>query len=153
MRRRTFIALLGATAVWPLPARAQPHTVPRIGILLVAGPEPMGPFREALHGLGYARRNRDLIIAFAARDRIPAVYPERNYVQAGGLMCYGIADLVEPFRQAAAYVDRILRGAQPAHLPVQAPTRYATTLNLKTAKALGFAVPETLLVHADEVIE
>jgi putative ABC transport system substrate-binding protein len=98
-------------------------------------------------------RNRDLIIALAARHRIPAVYPERNYVLAGGLMSYGIADLVEPFRQAASFVDRILRGARPADLPVQTPTRYATTLNVKTMKALGFDVPPTLLLRADEVIE
>jgi putative ABC transport system substrate-binding protein len=98
-------------------------------------------------------RNRDLIIALAARHRIPAVYPERNYVVAGGLMSYGIADLVEPFRQAASYIDRILRGAQPADLPVQTPTRYATTLNMKTAKVLGLEVPPTLLLRADEVIE
>ena len=98
-------------------------------------------------------RNRDLIIALAARHRIPAVYPERNYVLAGGLMSYGIADLVEPFRQAASYLDRILRGAQPAGLPVQAPTRYATTLNMKTAQALGVDTPPTLLARADEVIE
>jgi ABC-type uncharacterized transport system substrate-binding protein len=98
-------------------------------------------------------RNRDLIIALAARYRVPAVYPERNYVVAGGLMSYGIADLVEPFRQAGSYVDRILRGAQPADLPVQTPTRYATTLNMKTVKALGFEVPPTLLLRADEVIE
>jgi ABC transporter substrate binding protein len=83
-------------------------------------------------------RNRDLIIGLAARHRIPAVYPERNYVLAGGLMSYGIADLVEPFRQAASYVNRILRGAQPAELPVQAPTRYATTLNMRAVNALGF---------------
>jgi ABC-type uncharacterized transport system substrate-binding protein len=98
-------------------------------------------------------RNRDLIIGLAARHRIPAVYPERNYVLAGGLMSYGIADLVEPFRQAASYVDRILRGAQPADLPVQAPTRYATTLNTRAVKALGFEIPPTLLLRADEVIE
>jgi putative tryptophan/tyrosine transport system substrate-binding protein len=98
-------------------------------------------------------RNRDLIIELAARHRIPAVYPERNYVLAGGLMSYGIADLVEPFRQAASYVNRILRGAQPADLPVQAPTRYATTLNRRAVKALGFEVPPTLLLRADEVIE
>ena len=98
-------------------------------------------------------RNRDLIIGLAARHRIPAVYPERNYVVAGGLMSYGIADLVEPFRQAASYVNRILRGAQPADLPVQAPTRYATTLNMRAVKALGLDVPPTLLARADEVIE
>jgi len=98
-------------------------------------------------------RNRDLIIGLAARHRIPAVYPERNYVVAGGLMSYGIADLVEPFRQAASYVDRILRGAQPADLPVQAPTKYQTVINLKTARALGLTVPPGLLVAADEVVE
>jgi ABC-type uncharacterized transport system substrate-binding protein len=98
-------------------------------------------------------RNRDLIIGLAARHRIPAVYPERNYVLAGGLMSYGIADLVEPFRQAASYVDRILRGAQPADLPVQAPTKYQTVINLKTARALGLTVPPGLLVAADEVVE
>ena len=96
--------------------------------------------------------NRDLIIALAARHRLPAVYPFRFYVAAGGLMSYG-TDQVEILRQAASYVDRILRGAKPADLPVQAPTKYETTLNLKTAKALGLDVPPTLLVRADEVIE
>jgi putative tryptophan/tyrosine transport system substrate-binding protein len=98
-------------------------------------------------------RNRDLIIGLAARHRIPAVYPERVYATAGGLVSYGIADLIEPFRQAATYIDRILRGARPADLPVQVPTRYSTTLNLKTAKALGLTVPPALLATADEVIE
>ena len=98
-------------------------------------------------------RNRDLIVALAARHRIPAVYPERNYVAAGGLMSYGIADLVEPFRQGAGYIDRILRGEKPADLPVQMPTRYSMALNLKTAKALGLTFPPGLLVGADEVIE
>ena len=96
--------------------------------------------------------NRDLIIALAARHRLPAVYALRVFVEAGGLMSYG-TDQVEIFRQAASYVDRILRGAKPADLPVQAPTKYETTLNLKTAKALGLDVPPTLLVRADEVIE
>jgi putative tryptophan/tyrosine transport system substrate-binding protein len=97
--------------------------------------------------------NRDLIIGLAARHRIPAVYPERVYAIAGGLVSYGIADMIEPFRQAATYVDRILRGEKPTDLPVQMPTRYSTTLNLRTAKALGFTVPPGLLVAADEVIE
>jgi ABC-type uncharacterized transport system substrate-binding protein len=96
--------------------------------------------------------HRDLIIALAARHRLPAVYSIRDYVVAGGLMCYATSR-VEQFRQAASYVDRILRGARPAELPVQAPTKYETVLNLKTAKALGLTVPPGLLVAADEVIE
>ena len=96
--------------------------------------------------------NCDLIIALAAHHRLPAVYPFRFFVAAGGLMSYG-TDQVEILRQAASYVDRILRGTNPADLPVQAPTKYETTLNLKTAKALGIDVPASLLVRADEVIE
>ena len=86
-------------------------------------------------------RNRDLIIALAARHRVPVVYPERIYAVAGGLMSYGIADPTEPFRQAASYIDRILRGEKPADLPVQVPTKYLTTINVRTAKALGVTVP------------
>ena len=97
-------------------------------------------------------RHRDLIIALAARHRLPAVYPFRFYVADGGLMSYGV-DQVELFRQAASYVDRILRGGSPADIPVQAPTKYTTAVNLKTAKALGFEVPSSLMVRADEVIE
>jgi putative ABC transport system substrate-binding protein len=96
--------------------------------------------------------HRDLIIALAARHRLPAVYALRVFVAAGGLMSYG-TDQAEIFRQAALYVDRILRGAHPADLPVQAPTKFETTLNLRTAKALGLSVPPGLLVAADEVIE
>jgi putative ABC transport system substrate-binding protein len=98
-------------------------------------------------------RNRNLVITLAARHRLPAVYPEQVYARDGGLLSYGTADLIEPFRQAATYIDRILRGAKPADLPVQGPTKYATVLNLKTAKALGLTVPSGLLVAADEVIE
>jgi putative ABC transport system substrate-binding protein len=83
---------------------------------------------------------------------VPAVYAFRIFVAAGGLMSYGV-DYVDQFRQVASYVDRILRGANPAELPVQAPTKYETILNLKTAKALGLTVPPGLLVAADEVIE
>jgi len=96
--------------------------------------------------------HRDLIIALAARHRLPAVYPSRIFVAAGGLMSYG-NDFVDMFRQAASYVDRILRGDKPADLPVQAATKFETIINLKTAKALGFTVPPGLLVAADEVIE
>lgn len=96
---------------------------------------------------------RKQVITLAARHRLPAVYPERFYVTEGGLMAYGIADLIEQFRQAASYADRILKGATPADLPVQGPTKYATTLNLKSAKVLGVRVPSGLLVAADEVIE
>jgi putative ABC transport system substrate-binding protein len=96
--------------------------------------------------------HRDLIIVLAARHRLPAVYPFRFYVSAGGLMSYG-TDLLDQHRQAASYVDRILRGEKPPELPVQAPTKYATVVNLKTARALGFTVPPGLLVAADEVIE
>jgi putative ABC transport system substrate-binding protein len=96
--------------------------------------------------------HRDLIVALAARHRLPAVYSFRVFVTAGGLMSYG-TDQVEMFGQTASYIDRILRGAKPADLPVQAPTKYETVLNLKTAKALGLTVPPGLLVAADEVIE
>jgi len=96
--------------------------------------------------------HRDLIIAVAARHRIPAVYYSRALVAAGGLMSYG-NNLTDLFRQAASYVDRILRGDRPAELPVQAATKFETVVNLKTAKALGLTTPPGLLVAADEVIE
>jgi putative tryptophan/tyrosine transport system substrate-binding protein len=95
---------------------------------------------------------RDLIIALAARRNVPAVYAFRFFVTAGGLMSYA-TDLVDQYRQAAGYVNRILRGANPADLPVQAPTKFETVVNLKTAKALGLTVPPAMLVAADEVIE
>jgi len=97
-------------------------------------------------------QSRDLIIGLAARHRLPAVYAFRFFVTGGGLMSYA-TDLVDQYGRAAAYVDRILRGANPADLPVQAPTKYETVVNLKTAKALGLTVPSGLLVAADEVIE
>jgi ABC-type uncharacterized transport system substrate-binding protein len=96
--------------------------------------------------------NRDVVIGLAARLRLPAVYAFRDFVIAGGLMYYG-SDLITQFRLAASYVDRILRGANPADLPVVAPTKYETVLNLKTARALDLEIPASLLARADEVIE
>jgi ABC-type uncharacterized transport system substrate-binding protein len=101
---------------------------------------------------GSAIRHRDLIITLAARHKLPAVYFDRAFVAAGGLISYG-TDLIDQYRRAAGYVDRILKGEKPADLPVQAPTMFETVLNLKTAKALGLDVPATVLARADEVIE
>jgi putative ABC transport system substrate-binding protein len=108
------------------------------GVLITSGPGP--------------QRYRELIVTLAARYKLPAVYPELFYVTAGGLISYGV-DYVDQYRRAAGYVDRILKGAKPADLPVQAPTKYELVVNRKTAKALGLEVPPMLLARADEVIE
>jgi putative ABC transport system substrate-binding protein len=111
--------------------------------------------RSANGGLivtGSALAQHDLIIALAAKYGLPAVYPFRYMVTAGGLISYG-PDLVDQYRRAAEYVDRILKGEKPADLPVQAPVKFELVINLKTAKALGLAVPQTLQTSADEVVE
>jgi putative ABC transport system substrate-binding protein len=111
---------------------------PNSGVIVVAG--------------GAALRHRDLIVALAAKHKLPAVYWERLFVVAGGLISYG-ANTIGQYRRAAGYVDRILKGEKPGDLPVQAPTKYETAINLKTAKALGLSVPLILQQRADEVIE
>jgi len=103
-------------------------------------------------GSAIATVHRELIITLAARHKLPAVYTDRFVVASGGLMSYG-PDSVDQFRRAAGYVDRILKGEKPADLPVQAPTKYALVINLKTARSLGLGVPQTLLASANEIIE
>lgn len=112
--------------------------------------EPNGGLIVPLSGLAIS--HRDLIVRLAAGYRLPAVYSYRPFVSGGGLISYG-PDLVDQYRRAAGYVDRILKGEKPADLPVQAPTKYELTINLKTAKALNLTIPPSLLGAADEVIE
>jgi putative ABC transport system substrate-binding protein len=100
----------------------------------------------------HVKSGGDLIVTLAARLRLPALYPLAFYAKAGGLISYGF-DPVSQFQQGAGYVDRILRGAKPADLPVQYPTKLQLVVNLKTAKTLGLAIPESFLLRADEVIE
>jgi putative ABC transport system substrate-binding protein len=101
---------------------------------------------------GAAELHRHLIITLAARRKLPAVYSNRSFVATGGVISYG-TDQVDHYRRAAGCVDRILKGEKPTDLPVQRPTRYEMVINLKTAKALGLTIPETLKATADEVIE
>jgi putative ABC transport system substrate-binding protein len=162
------VALLGdpITPTYEYFLRAAEVVSPSLGITLVPSPihtaanieHAVEMFAQAPNGALFLPPNnttiwhRALIIALAARHLLPAVYALRVFVEAGGLMSYGV-DEIGIFRQAASYVDRILRGAQPDDLPVQTPLKYETVVNLKTAKTLGLEVPPTLLARADEVIE
>ena len=103
-----------------------------------------------INPVGFA--NRAQIVSFAQRNRLPSMFPTKEYVDSGGLMSYG-PSLVDLFRRAAGYVDKILKGAKPADLPVQQPTKFELVINLKTAKALGLTIPPSLLLRADQVIE
>ena len=112
--------------------------------------EPNGGLIIAPHAVTVVHRN--VILGLATKYRLPALYPLRNYATSGGLISYG-TNPIDPFRQGASYVDRILKGEKPGDLPVQLPTKYELVVNLKTAKALGLAVPPSILTRADEVIE
>jgi putative ABC transport system substrate-binding protein len=120
--------------------------------------QPVGTFARSPNGGliatagGAAVRHRDLIVTLAARHKLPAVYPDRSFVAAGGLISHG-PDRTDQYRQAAGYVDRILKGEKPAEMPVQAPTKYEIVINLKTAKSLGLTLPPAVLARADEVLE
>jgi putative ABC transport system substrate-binding protein len=103
-------------------------------------------------GSSLANDHRELIIGLAVRHKLPAIYSDRIFVIAGGLVSYG-PDRIDQYRRAAEYIDRILKGEKPADLPVQAPTKYELVINLKTAKALGLTVPPSVLARADEVVE
>jgi putative ABC transport system substrate-binding protein len=146
--------------------RAARAAAPSLGIEIISGRiESEADIKETLTSLARMTHcglvitpdtttiaHRNLIIAVTAAYRLPAIYFSRYWVSSGGLMSYGI-DLVDQYAQAAAYVDRILRGASASQLPVQTPTKFETAINLRTAKALGLTVPGVLLVAADEVIE
>ena len=160
MRRRDLIkGIAGSAIAWPLAARAQQNEqMRRVGILMGGSNDPLGQGRAAalVQGLGEFNWrvivHRHAIITLAARYRLPAVYPYRFFTTSGGLMSYGI-DPNELFRRAASYVDRILKGAKPADMPVQNPDKFELVINLKTAQALGITVAPSLLTTADEVIE
>jgi putative ABC transport system substrate-binding protein len=147
VKRREFITLLGGAAAAWVNVRDADEIKRTLSAFARSGNGGLIVTSSSLSLL-----HRDLIIALAAQFKLPAIYFLRLFVTAGGLISYG-SDEIEQYRQAAIYVDRILKGEKPADLPVQAPTKYELVINLKTAKALGLTVPDSLLARADEVIE
>jgi putative ABC transport system substrate-binding protein len=149
----------GGAQLGAIQAAAQPLGV-EVSPVIVRDPSEMehavSVFARAANGglivTGSALAHHNLIIAFAAKYKLPAIYPYRYVVTSGGLISYGF-DLVDQYRHSASYVDRILKGEKPAELPVQAPTKYELAINLKTARALGLTIPSSLLTTADKVIE
>jgi putative ABC transport system substrate-binding protein len=163
---RIAVAYSPANPAWPSRLHVIESVAPAVSVKIT--PVPLHSDADILHALAafadepdgglivlpsiFMTTHRRTIIEAAGRHRLPAIYPFRYYAVEGGLLAYGI-DGYDQFKQAAAYVDRILKGAKPADLPVQAPTKYELVINLKTAKALGLDIPPMLLARADEVIE
>jgi putative tryptophan/tyrosine transport system substrate-binding protein len=156
MKRRDFIAVIGGAAAWPLAAHAQqPERVRRVGVLMPWS-ENAAQTREPGGGIiclpdSFSVTHADAISAAATRHKLPLIGPP-PLVRAGGLISYFL-DVADVHAQAASYIDRIRRGASPADLPVQYPTKFSLIINLKTAKTLGLTVPPSMLDLADEVIE
>ena len=165
--RRAAVLFDPASPSWPLNVRPIEAAAPSLGVQLIRAPvqsdaeidrafaafaaEPDGAVILVPTASVVLRREK--IIALAARHHLPAIYPYRYFAAEGGLMSYGMTDPADQYRQAASYVDRLLKGEKPANLPIQQPTKFELVINLKTAKALGLTIPETLLATADEVIQ
>ncbi len=170
-----FLAILVLLVVCVGMAEAQQaKKVPRIGLLTTGFPASIAPllegFKQGLRELGYVEGQNVLlelrygeakaeqlpilkqVVEIAEKNRLPAMYPLADYVNAGGLMSYGVINL-DLFRRAATYVDKILKGAKPADLPVEQPTKFELVINLKTAKQIGLTIPQSVLYRADKVIK
>ena len=170
MRRREFITLLSGAAAWPLAARRSSRPCPVIGFLDLRSPEALtdrlrGKLTSVLSAIsanppqaislladGFAIQNRQTIIDFAMRHRAPVISGWPIFARSGAVCTYG-PRLTESYRRLAYYIDRILKGAKPADLPIERPTKFEFVINLRTANALGLRIPPSLLVRADEVIE